>query len=248
MINARPDRRILVYRSRVVPFEQSISPLLLVNYESRKCAKAFYNVKLDIYSVPPVSQDQIEDTDKDEYWNEMNAKIQRDENGIQGSIDARVETPFNRHFHDFDCVALAAIEVGKRNLKEIRSQMVSLRLSHFGSSSVSQAEASGPPKGAFYISPEHDVFITDYDCGMHFCIDIAPIILGADFPIFQEIACHHVSAKLSADTCRRVSTLVLARVPHFLRGLDPLAPWDWHIDAFWRKQIFPSARAHFVLR
>lgn len=280
LISARPDRRILVYNSRVVPFKQFISPLLLVNYESRKCAKAFYNVKLDIYTVPPVSQDQVEDLDKQTHWNRIEG-IERCENGkIQSYTDQYVDSIFEQRRVDSgfyergwdtseeDCMEFIRIDRDQRlytvDLEEHWSEFVRDKLCDLGSSSVSQAETSGQTKGAFYISPEHDVFITDYDCGVHFCIDSASNILGEGFPRLRGPACHHISTELSAGTRQRVSTLVLVRISpssgnskhcafasekilHFDKDLDTLNSWNWKHDTVWRKEIFPSVRAHFVL-
>lgn len=70
---------------------------------------------------------------------------------------------------------------------------------------------SGATKGAFYISPEHDVFIDGYECGRNFHIENASEIFGANLDDPQRPACHHISAMLTAAIRERVSTLVRAR-------------------------------------
>lgn len=274
MINARPDRRILVYKRRVVPFKQFISPLLLVNFESRDLAKAFYNVKLDIYAVPPVSQDQVKYLDKQTHWNRIKG-IERCENGkIKGYKDSYVNSLFQErrarsgyYERTWYTAEDQRLNRDQRNytidLEEHWSDFVRDQLRDPGSSSVDQAETSGQTKGAFYISPEHDVFITDYDCGMHFCVESASIVLGEGFPRPRGTACHHISTELSAGTRQRVSTLVLVRISaslytihcafarnrviQFDKDLTLLDSWPWKRDTVWRKDIFPSVRAHFVL-
>ena len=53
LLGARDTRTVVLYDGRVVPFKHLISTLLSVNQESRRCAQAFYHVKLDVYKVPP---------------------------------------------------------------------------------------------------------------------------------------------------------------------------------------------------
>lgn len=154
-------------------------------------------------------------------------------------------------------------------------------LRFLGASSIRKAETSGPTTGAFYISPEHDVFITDYDCTAHFSIDSASRILGEDFPSIEDISYRHISEKLPAAICQRVSTLVLVRLSHWLRkrvveerhcvfadtetvrvggwknGFDGEFQSGWRQNQWetwclrsrrtWKKNIFPSIQAHFVL-
>lgn len=231
MIEARPSRRIIIDEGRVVPFKRLISPLLLVNYESRTCAKAFYNVKLDIYAVPPVTQDQVKHLDKQENWGRIEGSDRAVDGKIHGYNDEWVENEFeNRRRNvefsnepDFDyherLVEIDRIDRAEKeytvDLEEHWSDFIRDELRVLGASSIRRAETSGPSTGAFYISPEHDVFITDYDCTAHFSIDSASRILGTDFPSIQDISRRHISEKLPAAICQRVSTLVLVRLGRF---------------------------------
>lgn len=229
MIEARPSRRIIFDEGRVVPFKQLISPLLLVNYESRTCATAFYNVKLDIYAVPPVTQDQVKHLDKQKNWNRIEGSERAVNGEIHGYEDEWVENEFEERRQDVnDDLGLDAedvdfeIEIINREEKEYTvdledhwSVFVRDKLRVLGANSIRTAETSGPTTGAFYISPEHDVFITDYDCTAHFAIESASRILGEDFPSIQDISCRHISEKLSAAIRQRVSTLVIVRLGGF---------------------------------
>ncbi|KAG6353480.1 hypothetical protein INS49_005661 [Diaporthe citri] len=234
MIEARPSRRIIIDEGRVVPFKQLISPLLIVNYESRTCAQAFYNVKLDIYAVPPVTQDQVKHLDKQKNWNRIEGSERAVDGKVHGYNDEWVENEFEEqrqavqssfgsHYdpeeRDYDIDKINRDEKEYTvDLEDHWSDFVRDELRVLGANSIRKAEASGPTTGAFYISPEHDVFITDYDCTAHFSIDSASGILGEDFPSIQDISCRHISEKLPAAICQRVSTLVLVRLSHF-----------WHI-------------------
>lgn len=231
MIEARPSRRIIIDEGRVVPLKQLISPLLLVNYESRTCATAFYSVKLDIYAVPPVTQDQVKHLDKQKNWNRIKGSGKAVDGKIHGYEDEWVRNEFENRREDiefshdpsldYECRAfeIAGIDREEKkytvDLEDHWSVFVRNKLRVLGARSIRRAETSGPTTGAFYISPEHDVFITDYDCTAHFSIDSASRILGTDFPSIQDISCRHISEKLPAAICQRVSTLVLVRLGHF---------------------------------
>lgn len=151
------------------------------------------------------------------------------------------------------------------DLEDHWSEFVRDELRVLGSSSLAEANMPEPSKGIFYISPDHDVFITDYDCGMHFCVDSASNILGADFPSFRGTACNHISEKLPADVCQRVSTVALVRttpsgdktkhcafakdrIIRFDQGLHQLWKSSLPYATVWHKDIFPSVHTHFVLR
>jgi hypothetical protein len=65
MIEARPGRRVIISEYfQIVPFKQLISPLLLVNRESRRSARAFYNVQVRIYPVLTPRDDDLPHLDK----------------------------------------------------------------------------------------------------------------------------------------------------------------------------------------
>lgn len=100
MIEARPSRRIIIDEGRVVPLKQLISPLLLVNYESRTCAKAFYNVKLDIYAVPPVTQDEVKHLDKQKNWDRIEGSERAVDGKIHGYNDEWVRHEFEKRRED----------------------------------------------------------------------------------------------------------------------------------------------------
>ncbi|KAJ0107565.1 hypothetical protein J7T55_007755 [Diaporthe amygdali] len=276
MIEDRPNRRILLYQGRVVPFKQFISPLLLVNQESRKCAKAFYNVKLDIYAVPPVRQDQVECLEKDKHWGQTKGFERAVDGIIRGYTDKYVVYRYEDELEvyeyerppwsDRDFMDLEEYEEGFRvDLKRHWSLFVWRKLCVLGASSVGEVQESASSTGVFYISPEHDIFIDDYDCGVHFCIENASKILGTDFPFLQEVACRHVSAKLSAATRHRVSTLALVRLGNicdaehcvfaefksfkFDLDFDKLNRYrSWAYRRDWKKKAFPRVRSYFVLR
>lgn len=285
MFEARPDRRIILYKSRVVPFKEFISPLLLVNYESRTCAKAFYNAKLDIYAVPRLSDHQLKSLDKKNRW----AQIRGSDRAVDGQIYGYTDGWTYRYFLDqrfdiyhgivdgeLDNDLLNSDSLKEKELERIDreekeytvdleshwSEYVEERLRVFGGKSAVKAEKSGPTKGAFYISPEHDVFIDGHECGVHFHIENASAIFGANFPEPQRRACHHISAKLPAATRKRVSTLVLVRPQdvkllssHCVFAVDadidyihhPLAFCDFHIET-WQQKSFPCVRSYFRLR
>lgn len=227
MIGACANRKIIIDEGRVVPFKEFISPLLLVNYESRTCAKAFYNVKLDIYAVPPVTQAQVEFLDKQEWWGRIKGSDRAVDGKIHGYSDEWLRNYFESQrwniemadepdFYDEE----KEIEIDRMNKREKEyiidleahwSDFVKDQLRVLGAGSIRRAEMSGPTTGAFYISPEHDVFITDYDCTMNFSMDSASKILGQDFPNIRTISCRHISSKLSAATCQRVLTIVVFR-------------------------------------
>lgn len=282
MIEARPNRRMLIYNGHIVPFKQFNSPLLFVNYESRECAKAFYNVKLDIYAVPPVSKDEIRYLDKQKNWNRIEG-IERAVNGeIHGYSDIWVEKVFELEREEAEYIfdgpfdgqelddALDRINKEEKeftvDLENHWSEFVRAELNLLGASAVRKLETSGPTTGVLYISPEHDVFVHDYDCGAHFCLDSASEIMGADFPSLQGPACHHISVKLSAAIRRRVSTLVIMRTrrfwsnktKHCVFAQNKVVPIDrcfsevrdslWQSKANWRKKAYPHVCAHFVLR
>lgn len=57
LLGERNTRTVILQDDRVMPLKHLISPLLSVNYESRTCAQAFYDVKLDVYAVPKVQLD-----------------------------------------------------------------------------------------------------------------------------------------------------------------------------------------------
>lgn len=239
LMQARPDRRILIYRGRVVPFKQFISPLLLVNFESRTCAKAFYNVKLDIYALPSFTRDEVKHLDKKKNWDLIEGSEIVVDGKIHGYTDAWVTDHFEQrrsdvgnHFFkmgqtdnslevegtDLDEEVQMNMEEIDREEKEYTvdleahwSDYVVEALPYLGACSFYDAHASGTAMGAFYISHEHDVFITDYDFRPHFGLDSASKILGADFPSIQGISCRYVSEILSHDTCRKVSTLGIVR-------------------------------------
>lgn len=297
MIEARPSRRIIFDEGRVVPFKQLISPLLLVNYESRTCATAFYNVKLDLYAVPTVTEDQVKHLDKQKNWNRIEGSERAVNGEIHGYEDEWVQNEFEERRQDVkysDDPGLDAedrfieIEEIDREEKEYTvdledhwSVFVRDELSVLGANSIRTAETSGPTTGAFYISPEHDVFIADYDCTAHFAIESASRILGTDFPNIQDIPRRHISEKLPAAICQRVSTLVIVRLDHFWSKRSgeerhcvfaddktvPVGGWKngfprefqsgyrqnrwetWCLRSrmTWKKAIFPSVQAHFVL-
>ncbi|KUI60748.1 hypothetical protein VP1G_07963 [Cytospora mali] len=53
LLEARGTRTVTILdKDRVVPMKHLISSLLSVDKESRVCAQAFYNTKLDVYTVP----------------------------------------------------------------------------------------------------------------------------------------------------------------------------------------------------
>lgn len=227
LIEARPSRRIIIDEGRVVPFKQLISPLLLVNYESRTCAKAFYNVKLDIYAVPPVTKDQVKHLDKQQNWDRINGSERAVEGKIHDYHDEwtenefeqwRLTVPYDDSFYDHHDIDDEIERINREeeeytvDLEEHWSNFVRDELLVLGESSIRRAEASGPTTGALYISPEHDVFVTDCDCRMNFSIDSASKILGEDFPSIQHVPCHHISNRLSTPTCQRISTLVIVRL------------------------------------
>lgn len=286
MVDARPNRRIPFYAFRIVPFKHLISPLLLVNLESRTCAKAFYNVKLDIYAVPPVDEDKVKLLDKKSHWDDIR-DIEKAVNGkIRGYRDMWTIAEFHRrrveHFQHgdddydgdaFDEYEWADYQKSRReedrytvDLEEHWSLFVSSQLRKLGLESLARIDRSGPTTGAFYISPEHDVFVVDYSFGKHFCVEQAFKILGADFCNLKTTAYHHASEKMSRSTRNRVSTIVLVRVApssgnemHCVfasdsifrpdRNLDPLDTDDWHPETSWKvKGLFPCVRAYFVLR
>ncbi|KAG8165808.1 hypothetical protein KVR01_004360 [Diaporthe batatas] len=245
LTEARPDRRIIVYESRVVPFKQSISSLLLVNYESRTCAKAFYDVKLDVYAIPSLTDCQIERLDKKTHW-ERFPDIERAVDGkIHGYTDEVVRMKFNnerftahkelsddlgrymddrlwndrrrdtdddlRNYRRLKKELLLKIDLKEKeytvDLEEHWAAYVEERLWELGSESAAKAETSGLSKGAFYISPEHDIFIDGYECGKHFFnIDDASKIFGTTLE--PRLTCRHISETLCAATRERVSTPV----------------------------------------
>ncbi|ROV88262.1 hypothetical protein VSDG_09021 [Cytospora chrysosperma] len=59
LLGERNSRTVILQDDRVMPLKHLISPLLSVNYESRTCAQAFYNVKLDVYAVPKAQDEPI---------------------------------------------------------------------------------------------------------------------------------------------------------------------------------------------
>lgn len=291
LMQARPDRRILIYWGRVVPFKQFISPLLLVNFESRTCAKAFYNVKLDIYVLPGFTRDEVEYLDKKKKWDRIEGSENVVDGKIHGYTDAWVIDHFEQRRED---VVNHFIEMGQTDdppeveetgpdevneevemrLEEIDreekeytvdleahwSHFVVESLPYLGANSVYDARTSGLAMGAFYISPEHDVFITDYDFRPHFAIDNASKILGADFPSIQGISCPFVSEILSYDTCLKVSTLGIVRnvghaeerhcvfatdksvivcAPH-TGGPDPELDFESHDSWYWDERILKT--------
>lgn len=227
MIGACPSRRIIIDEGRVVPFKELISPLLLINYESRTCGKAFYNVKLDIYAVPPVTKAQVKFLNKKKWWGRIKGSDRAVDGKIHGYSDEWLRDYFEDQrfkihvsdepdFYEEDR-KIKIDEINREeeehtiDLKAHWADFVKDKLRGLGVSSISRAETSGPTTGAFYISPEYDVFITDYDCTMHFSIDSASKILGADFPNIRDVPCRHISSKLSSATCQRVLTLVVFR-------------------------------------
>lgn len=234
LLEARPDRRIIVYQLRVVPFKQSISPLLLVNYESRACAKAFYNVRLDVYAVPGLSDYQIKILDKQNQWAWIPGIERAVDGRIHGYTDELVQRKFQRkrdrvksavdswwqvrdekfyiaqRIKEEECLGIDREEKEYTVcLEDHWTEYVEERLRRWGSESAAKAEESGLTKGALYISPRHDVFIEGYECGRHFHIDNASDIFGAKLE--QRVACHHITATLDAATRDKVSTLVLVR-------------------------------------
>lgn len=277
MVDARPSRRILFYRGHIVPFKHLISPLLLVNFESRTCAKAFYNVKLDIYAVPPVSEDKVKLLNKKRYWDSVAGVEKAMDGKIHGYSDEWTLDDFEER--RWRCAGFLSDWYGGEteedvlreearytvDLEEHWSIYVSARLRRPGEASVAKVDGSGPTTGAFYISPEHDVFIADYPFGMHVCIDRASKILGADFPNLKATAYHHVSGKMPASARKQVSTVVLVRVApssgntiHCVfarertinpdRGLNPIEKYGRQPDTIWERRSFPRVRAYFVLR
>lgn len=277
MVDARPSRRIIFYLDRVVPFKHLISPLLLVNFESRTCAKAFYNVKLDIYAVPPVSEDKVKHLNKKRNWDSIPG-VETAVNGlIHGYSDEWTTDEFNLRrmelsgpgFNWNDRILFEKI-LDEENeytvdLEEHWSIYVSAELRKLGWASLAKVSSSGPTTGAFYISPEHDAFIADYSFAMHFCVDRVSKILGEDFPNLKAAAYHHVSGKIPASVRNRVSTVVLVRVAprsgdpthcvfaedmtiRFDRELPYLLEFGCQPDNLWKKHYFPCVRAYFVLR
>jgi hypothetical protein len=273
MIEERPNRRIILYMSRVVPFKKMISPLLLVNFESRTCAKAFYNVNLDIYAVPPLSEDQVEVLDRQKQWARIPGIEDASNGEIQSYNDSWLESyteelrsaPADESESESEFEYLGwSLELNDEgwpiDLKVHWSDFVRDKLPEFGSYSAAKAETSGPTTGAFYISPEHDVFIDGYECGMHFHIDKASEILGDDCSEIKGMACHHISAKLNPAIRKRVTTLVLlipsldtprwhcvfAEYNEIDLDRHPLSDWTRHRDR-WRQKTFPCVRAHFTL-
>ncbi|KAI7783101.1 hypothetical protein LA080_012555 [Diaporthe eres] len=239
MIEARPSRRIIIDEGRVVPFKRLIGPLLLVNYESRT-----------------FTQDQVKHLDKQENWGRIEGSDRAVDGNIHGYNDEWVENEFeNRRLNaefsdepDFDYgdrfVEIDRIDREEKeytvDLEEHWSDFIRDELRVLGASSIRRAETSGLHTGAFYISPEHDIFITDYDCTAHFSIDSASRILGTDFPSIQDISRHHISEKLPAAIYQRVSNLVLVRLRNF---------WNMRV-AEDRHCVFTdnkTVRAHFVL-
>lgn len=267
MIEDRPNRRILLYQGRVVPFKQFISPLLLVNQESRTCAKAFYNVKLDIYAVPPLSQDDFGHLDKKKHWDQIE-EIERAVNGrITGYTDEFVVEQYENWLYsaydsDPDYTLQNFEEDYEVNLKKHWSLYVWQKLCVLGAGSVHKVKESTPTAGVFYISPEHDVFIDDYEFGAHFCIDRTLEVLGPDFAHLPKVACRYISAKLSPATRKRVSTLVIMRLQgpggvyrhcifaedksiHIgINGLRDNRSFQHH----WKKKAYPRVRYHFALK
>lgn len=280
MIEARPSRCIIIYDYRVVPFKHLISPLLLVNHESRTCAKAFYNVKLDVHAVPPLTRDQVGHLHKQEQW----AQIEGSERAIDGLIRGyadewtrseyeieRMDLVLGIHADGVDVdvdvdEALAASYNDERNYKvdlnEHWADFMRDELRDLGQRSVRGMGPSVPTTGAFYVSPEHDVFVADYDCAWNFCMNSAQKLLGPD-PSFQGTACSHISAELSEVTRQRVSTLALvrkapvfspkhcvfARPRRFCLGdvtllLDSRCDSDLH----WKAKGFTGVCDYFVLR
>lgn len=282
MIEARPNRRILIYKRRVVPFKHLVSPLLLVNHESRTCARDFYNVKLDVHAVPPITWDQVKHLNKQEQWGRIEGSEWAVDGVIHGYTDERVRSGFQRERMDLllgiceeDVDVDEALEANDNeeknyciDLKQHWSDFVRDELRVLGANSVRGLDSSAPTAGVFYISPEHDVFVTDYDCGWYFCIDNAQKLLGIDFPSIRGTACNHISAKLSGATRQRISTLVLVRISSssvssgitrdcvfsdegiviFDRGLTSLTDYLSHADTLRTSKTFPGVREYFALR
>lgn len=285
MFEARPDRRIIVYEGRVVPFKQFISPLLLVNYESRTCAQAFYNVTLDIYAVPRLSESQLEFLDKEKKW----ARIPGSDKAVDGKIHGYTDE-WTQHYFQFlrngtnrgefygeffDIGLFNSPRLQKEehqrisreekeytvNLEEHWSEYVEEQLRVLGWESAVEAEKSGPKRGLFYISPEHDVFIDGHECGSHFHIENASTIFKANLIEPQRPACHHISAMLTAATRERISTLVLVRPREIKDGWHCVFAdgrhfqYDDHPLNFacrarrnWNQETFPCVRSYFRLR
>ncbi|KAL2287733.1 hypothetical protein FJTKL_05091 [Diaporthe vaccinii] len=176
-------------------------------------------------------QDQVKHLDKQENWGRIEGSDRAVDGNIHGYNDEWVENEFeNRRLNaefsdepDFDYgdrfVEIDRIDREEKeytvDLEEHWSDFIRDELRVLGASSIRRAETSGLHTGAFYISPEHDIFITDYDCTAHFSIDSASRILGTDFPSIQDISRHHISEKLPAAIYQRVSNLVLVRLRNF---------------------------------
>ncbi|POS79039.1 hypothetical protein DHEL01_v202584 [Diaporthe helianthi] len=228
MVDARPDRRIILYHLRVVPSKQYISPLLLVNHESRSCAKAFYNVKVDIYAVPPLSDTQVKSLDKQTHWDRIPGIERAVDGKIHGYSDQYTRHMFEQelieagYFSGRDTPEQGLTELFRRQLLDMKreeteytvdlelhwARYVKAQLRSFGHEAAGKAETFGLTKGALYISPEHDVFIQSYECGSHLYIDIASDMFCGKLP--EEFKCRHISAVLETALRERVSTVVRA--------------------------------------
>lgn len=194
-------------------------------------------MKLDVYSVPGLSDYQIKILDKQNRWAWIPGIERAVDGRIHGYTDELVQRKFQRKR---DCVKLGFddwwqaryedlylsppskeeeyLRIDREDkeytirLEDHWTDYVEERLRRWGSESAAKAEESGltlGTKGALYISPRHDVFIEGYECGRHFHIDNASDIFGAKLE--QRVACHHITATLDAATRDKVSTLVLVR-------------------------------------
>lgn len=251
LFEASSDRYILLYRNRVVPFRRFISPLLLANRESRGCATAFYHVKINVHAVteyPHVGPEPSFLTMKEHRERVI---------GSNEVVDGVIENYLIEN-------AAWGYKHTRVDLEQHWSKYVGWVLSLHAKRFVDEVKDSDPTTGAFYINPEHDLFLCGYDCGSSFCTDMKMALLEQDHPGPNDISCRHISAVLSAAICQQVNKSVYVRPPQFpvdcifdTEGtiwvtwisdcMDSRGAGEWQVHKFWNTTAFPNLCAYYML-
>ncbi|KAL1848529.1 hypothetical protein Daus18300_013582 [Diaporthe australafricana] len=255
LLEASRDRYILLYDNRVVPFRRFISPLLLASRESRGCARAFYHVKVNVHAVPDCLrhnedlEDLASDLNKKTHWDRLTNSYEI----VNGVIENYLtEDP------------MWGFRLIRVDLEQHWSNYVTWVLRGIGQHRVRKVRDSGPSTGAFYISPEHDLFLCSYEFGTNFCIDIKMAILEQDHPGANDIFCRHISAKLPIAACQQVYTSVYVKPPQYPKDCifhDDRVIWlNWgsrflnsgeasakNVRRRWKTTAFPNLGAYYAL-
>lgn len=158
-------RRVIMWDGRIMPYKNLASPLLRVNYETRKCALAFYTIKVDIYSIP----------------SPMDAPALRTHGGGRAgylaSFKGTYEFPTAAGPVDQDFVRMrlifrqttAASNICETvNLQNVWNQSAMRHLTEKATEVLQSLQLHSTRSGTMYLSPTHDKILYGYSCSPDF--------------------------------------------------------------------------------